>query len=184
MFRNLVSRRGLILISLGLLVLAAVTIVLAPKAVRADEETPIKGTFTVAFSVMPNTANDSFCGGTPLANIVESHGAGSSALGALSLSLEKTTGPTLFHGCLTLTAPNGDTLLAIYDGTQTAPNANNFRHATGTLTFTGGTGRFEGAVGSADFTAAFSRIGGTTAPIQGMAFYSVNGTLSLQHGDQ
>jgi hypothetical protein len=112
---------------------------------------------------------------------VEGHGAGSSTLGALSVSIEKTiTGPAM-HGCLTLTAPNGDTLTAIYDGTQAAPNANNFRDASGTLIFTGGTGRFEGAGGTADFTAVFSRIGGTANPIQGMAFYSVEGTLLLQH---
>lgn len=183
MFRNLVSRRNLLLISLGLLALAAVTVVLAPKGALADEGVPIKGTFTVAFSAMPNTAGDSFCGGTPLANIVEAHGSGASTLGALSFSLQKTVGPTL-HGCLTLTAPNGDTLLAIYDGTQGAPNANNFRDATGALTFTGGTGRFLNASGSADFTAVFSRIGGTANPIQGIAFYSVEGTVSLQRGDQ
>ena len=52
----------------------------------------------------------------------------------------------------------------------------------GTLTFTGGTGRYRDASGSADFTAVFSRIGGTAAPVQGMAFYSVQGTVSLQHG--
>lgn len=183
MLRNLVSRRNLTLISLGLLVVAGMTIVLAPKGALADEGTPIKGTFTVAFSVMPNTAGDSFCGGPPLANIVEAHGSGSSTLGALSFSLQKTVGPTL-HGCLTLTAPNGDTLLAIYDGTQDAPNANNFRDGSGTLTFTGGTGRFQNATGSANFTAVFSRIGGTANPIQGIAFYSVDGTVSLPQGDQ
>jgi hypothetical protein len=181
MLRDAVSRRSLILISLGLLVLAAtVTAVLAPKRVRADEGMPIKGIFTAAFSATPNTAGDSFCGGAPLGNAVEAHGAGSSTLGALSLSLQKTIVGAVMHGCLTLAAPNGDTVSAIYDGTQGTPNANNFRDATGTLTFTGGTGRFAGASGSADFTAVFSRIGGTANPIQGIAFYSVEGTLSLQ----
>jgi len=185
MFQSIISRRNQILITLGLLVLAAVAIALAPKAVRADEGTPIEGTFTVSFSALPNTAGDSFCGGTPSGNVVEAHGAGSSTLGALSLSLEKTVvGPAL-HGCLTLTAPNGDSLSAIYDGTFTdAPNANNFRNAVGTLTFTGGTGRFQGASGSANFTAVFSRIGGTANPTQGIAFYSIEGTLSFPNGDQ
>jgi hypothetical protein len=183
MLRDLVSRRNLILISLGLLILAAVTVVLAPqKALAHDEGRRIEGTFTVAFSVMPNTAGDSFCGGPPLANIVEAHGSGSSTLGTLSFSLQKTVGPTL-HGCLTLTAPDGDTLNAIYDGTQGSPNPNNFRDGAGTLTFTGGTGRFLNASGSANFTVVFSRIGGTTAPVQGMAFYSVDGTVTLQQGD-
>jgi hypothetical protein len=181
MLRNAVSRRNQILISLGLLVLAAaVTAILAPKGARADEGMPIKGIFTAAFSVTPNTAGDSFCGGAPSGNAVEAHGGGNSTLGALSLSLQKTIVGTVVHGCLTLTAPNGDTLSAIYDGTQGTPNLNNFRDATGTLTFTGGTGRFGGASGSANFTAVFSRIGGTANPIQGIAFYSVEGTLSLQ----
>lgn len=59
-----------------------------------------------------------------------------------------------------------------------------FRDATGTLTFTGGTGRFEGASGNANVMAVFSRIGGTAAPMQGIAFYSVDGTVSLQQANQ
>lgn len=184
MLRNSVSRRSLILISLGLLVVPGMTIVLGPKGARADEGKPIKGTFSVAFSVMPNTTSASFCGGTPSGVVVEAHGNGYSTLGALSFSLQKTiVGPAL-HGCLTLTSLNGDTLTAIYDLTAGAPNANLFRDATGTLTFTGGTGRFEGASGSADVTAVFSRIGGTSNPMQGIAFYSVDGTVSLQQSDQ
>jgi hypothetical protein len=184
MFQNLVSRRNLIFISLGLLVMAGMSIVLAPKGARADEGTPIKGDFTVAFSGMPNTAGVSFCGGTPSGVVVEAHGNGYSTLGALSFSLQKTiVGPAL-HGCLTLTALNGDTLTAIYDLTQGTPNANLFRDATGTLTFTGGTGRFDGASGNANVMAVFSRIGGTAAPIQGIAFYSVDGAVSLPQGDQ
>ncbi len=184
MFRNLISRRNLVLISSGLLLLAAISLVLAPKRTRADEGAHIKGTFTVAFSVMPNTSGDSFCGGTPAGVTVEAHGVGHSSLGDLSFSLQKTiVGPAL-HGCLTLTSLNGDTLTAIYDLTAGAPNANLFRNATGTLTFTGGTGRFEGASGSADVTAVFSRIGGTSNPMQGIAFYSVDGTVSLQQSNQ
>lgn len=183
MLRNLVSRRTLILIFLGFVV-AAITVALTPKRVLADEGRHFKGTFTAAFSALPNTEGQSFCGGMPLATIVEAHGAGSSTLGPLSVSINKTVTGADYHGCLTLTDPNGDTLSAVYDATQGLPNANNFRDATGTLTFTGGTGRFEGAGGTADFTAEFSRIGGTANPAQGMAFYSVNGTLLLQHDDR
>jgi len=184
MFRNLISRRNLVLISSGLLLLAAMSLVLVPKRTRADEGARIKGTFTAAFSGMPNTAGVSFCGGTPSGVVVEAHGNGYSTLGALSFSLQKTQVGTAFHGCLTLTAPNADTLTAIYDLTAGPPDANLFRDATGTLTFTGGTGRFEGASGNANVTAVFSRIGGTAAPIQGIAFYSVDGAVSLPQGDQ
>jgi hypothetical protein len=184
MFRNLISRKNVVLISSGLLLLAAMSLVLVPKKTRADEGMPIKGTFAAAFSGMPNTAGVSFCGGTPSGVVVEAHGNGHSSLGALSFSLQKTiVGPAL-HGCLTLTALNGDTLTAIYDLTQGTPNANLFRDATGTLTFTGGTGRFDGASGNANVTALFSRIGGTAAPIQGIAFYAVDGNVSLPQADQ
>ena len=184
MFRNLVSRRNLILISLGLLAAAGMTVVLAPKGALADGGMPLKGNFTVAFSGMPNTTGASYCEGPALGLVVEAHGVGHSSLGDLSLSIQKTIVGPVMHGCVTLTALNGDTLTAIYDLTQDAPNANLFRDATGTLTFTGGTGRFEGASGNANVTATFSRIGGTSNPIQGIAFYSVDGTLSVQHDDQ
>ena len=175
---------------LGSLALAAMIVAVAPGAALA-QGVPIKGTFTVAYSGTPNTAGDSFCGGTPRGVEVEAHGAGYSTLGALSFLLNKTKVGSAFHGCLTLTAPNGDTLSAIYDLTGSTPNANNFSDATGTLTFTGGTGRFEGASGSANMTAVFSNfypassfVGGTAAPLQGVAFYSVDGTLSVQPVDQ
>jgi len=67
-----------------------------------------------------------------------------------------------------------------------AANAHLFSPSTGTLTFTGGTGRFKNASGSATFTAmnvvfyvANSWAGGgpATAPIQGMAFYEIEGTI-------
>ena len=64
---------------------------------------------------------------------------------ALSTLLQKTIAEPegAMHGCLTLTAPGGDILNATYDGTGGLPNANGFLSASGTLTFTGGTGRFQ-----------------------------------------
>jgi hypothetical protein len=149
---------------------------------------PLQASFAVAFSGTPNTANTAYCDGTPGPIKIEAHGDGFSTLGALALSLEKTQSGPLFHGCITLTAPNGDSLTAIYDAQGTAPpNANNFSPATGTLTFTGGTGRFKGARGKATFTAVFDAFypgssfasGTGSAPLQGMAFYVVQGTVSI-----
>jgi hypothetical protein len=195
MLRNAVSKSSGISISLGLLALAALAAImplaLMPRAAQAYGGVPFKGTFSVAASVTPNTGGVTYCNGTAHALAVEAHGVGYSTLGALSLSLQKTIDvPGDMHGCLILTAPNGDTLNAIYDGTEDAPNANNFIvSATGTLTFTEGTGRFRNASGSAHFTGDFSTIypvssflGGTTAPAQVMAFYSVEGTVLLHDG--
>jgi hypothetical protein len=193
MLRDSVSTRNLILTTLGFLLAAATIIGLAARRARADEGVPIRATFTVTYAGIPNTAGASFCGGAPLAVNVEAHGAGSSNFGPVSFSLHKTLqpgGPA--HGCLQLIAPNGDTLEAIYDLNLGAPNDHQFRLGTGgTLTFTGGTGRFQGASGSATLSAVFANFypalsftGGTSNPLQGVAVYSVDGTLSLQQGNQ
>ena len=149
----------------------------------------IKGTFTVAYSGTPNTQWCQFLWREALDIAVEAHGSGYSTLGPLSFSLHKTleaTGP-LMHGCLVLTAPDGDILSAIYDGTEGSQNANNFVAARLRLRSPGGTGRFRDASGNANMTAVFSNFypansfaGGTTAPLQGVAFYSVEGTVSLE----
>jgi hypothetical protein len=85
-----------------------------------------------------------------------------------------------------LTAPYGDILEATYVAGGLPPNANNFALANGTLTFTGGTGRFKNASGSAVFTAVFANFyptnsfaggGPANVPLQGMAFYEIEGTI-------
>jgi len=189
MDRKILSTRTLLLGPLCLITLTAIAGVLMPKRALANDEMQIKGTFTVAYSGTPNAGGVSFCGGKALDIAVEAHGSGYSTLGPLSFSLHKTleaTGP-LMHGCLVLTAPEGDTLIAIYDGTEGPQNANNFGDGAITLIFTGGTGRFRDAKGNANMTAVFSNFypansfaGGTTAPLQGVAFYSVDGTVSLE----
>jgi len=165
---------------LGSLALAALTLAVVPEAVLADEGIPIQGAFAVTAAVSPNTGSVSLCGGAALALIAEAHGNGYTSLGALSLFLEKTlNAPGVMHGCITLTAPNGDTLSAIYDGTVGAPNSNGFSFATGTLTFTGGTGRFGGAGGSAAFTAVFRLLPLGTPPFQVAAYYTIHGHVFL-----
>ncbi len=177
----------------GLLALATMAVAVAPQKVLAYD-VPIQASFAVAFSGTPNTGNVVYCGGTPGTIAIEAHGNGFSTVGALAFSLKKTQAGALFHGCLTLTAPNGDTLTATYDAAGSAPpNANHFSPAIGSLTFTGGTGLFSGASGSATFTAVFDQFypassfaGGTgTAPLQGMAFYLVRGKVSIDaRGDR
>jgi hypothetical protein len=189
MLQRLQSRRNLLVISVSLLVLTATLATLSPKGTRADGGVRIRATFTVAYAGIPNTAGASFCGGAPLAVNVEAHGAGSSNFGPLSFSLHKTVDPATgaAHGCLQLTGANGDALEAIYDLKLGAANNHQFGLGTdGTLTFTGGTGRFQGASGGAalagvfaDFYPASSFVGGTSNPLQGVATYSVDGTVFL-----
>jgi hypothetical protein len=170
----------------GFLALAALMAGFAPQAAFAGGW-PLKGSFAVSFSTLPNTGAVSYCGGPPGARELEAHGNGSTSLGTFAFTLYKTIGAGgVLHGCLTLTAPNGDTLEATYAGSGLAANTHLFAPSAGTLTFTGGTGRFKNASGSAVWTAesvvfyvANSWAGGgpATAPIQGMAFYEIEGTI-------
>ena len=148
-----------------------------PKGMR------IKASFTLGFINTPNTAGAVYCGTENLPRAVTANGAGySSKLGPLSFALQKTMGGPLainMQGCATFKAPNGDALYADYAGNASGP---------GTLTFTGGTGRFEGATGGANFTGVFLVTGagtfGTTPYLQGVASYLVEGTVYLAKEDE
>jgi len=174
-----------------LLFLAVDCFALLTPAARADQGIPIQGTFTVTAASSPNTGAKAYCGGTAHSLAVEAHGNGATSFGTLSLSLLKTIDlPGAMHGCLTLTAPNGDVLNAVYDGTEGAPNGNGFVSGTGTFTFTGGTGKFQRATGTARFTGVFltiypasSFLGGTSSPVQVAAYYTFEGTLLPGGGD-
>ena len=99
----------------------------------------------------------------------------------------------IYAGTLTTTAPNGkDSLTWAYSGqNDNAGDFYGFGPFSGKLTITGGTGKFDGAQGSASFTAVSGPSTATAFPappspfsMAGMAFYSVEGTLSLQNADQ
>jgi hypothetical protein len=176
-----------ILISLRLLALAGIAIVLTPRAALADEGVHFKATFAVAFTATANTSGASFCGGAPYPVAIEAHGVSDNLFGGVLVEVQKTLAvPGNMYGCLTMTAANGDVLHATYDGTILAPNANNFSYFSGILTITGGTGRFQGVSGTASFTAwasflypSISFLGGSALPVQGVAFYCVDGTVLL-----
>ena len=55
MLRNSVSQRNLILISAGLLILSAMTVVLVPKRALTGKGVPIKGNLTVALTVITSS---------------------------------------------------------------------------------------------------------------------------------
>lgn len=169
---------------LGSVALATVIIGFAAPTAFADGR-PFQGSFAVAFSGTPNTAQASYCGAPLLPRAVEAHGNGYSSFGPLAFTLFKTLGPAGLHGCLTLTAPNGDILEATWvGGPGVAANANKFAPGTGAFTFTGGTGRFKNATGSGTWTAMFDPFYAASSsavapivPVQGMAFYEIQGTI-------
>jgi hypothetical protein len=188
MLRNPVSKRNFILISFGVLVLAAVTIALAPKRAMADEGPAIKGNFTVSIAFIQNS---SACGvgdnciacvtSDPPRFYIEAQGIGeTSRLGTLFLKIQKCANPAAsefgsYEGTFTLTAPNGkDSLTGIYTGKNTSGgDAYGFGPFSGEWNITGGTGKFDGAQGHAKFTAIFSG--------NGTAFYAVEGHVSSRN---
>jgi hypothetical protein len=175
---------------LGVLVLAAMAVALAPRPVLADDDgVPIKGTFAVTY-MRPSALNYCASGGTP----IEAQGIGSvSKLGPLFLTVKKClTFPIGFPagtytGTFKMTAGNGDTLEGTYAGTVdfSLKDENGYIPFQGTLTFTGGTGRLSSASGVLSFTAVASPVSvGVTAPTgNGQAFYLVQGTMSSPEKD-
>ena len=176
---------------LGRLSLAAVSLFVP--AASAQSGFPLLGSFSVSAEATPNTGGAVFCGGSATDQlIIEAHGTGFSTMGPFIFTLQKTlnfaTGE--YHGCLVLTAPNGDTLKANYHLTQQSSGSGNFSTASGTVSVTGGTGRFRGATGALKATGVFlnqysssSFLGGGMAPLQVAADYVISGSISFSDGN-
>jgi hypothetical protein len=166
----------------GVLVLAAVF--LTPKAILADDDgLPAQGTFALTY-MFPSAVDYCASGGTP----IEVQGIGHvSRMGSLFLTVKKClTFPVGFPagtytGTFKMTAGDGDTLKGKYAATQdfSMSDSNGFGPAQGTLTVTGGTGRFSNASGVLSFTAVVSPVSvGVTAPTaNGMAYLLVRGNV-------
>ena len=162
--------------------------VLLPLTVAAQPGFRLQGSFSVFGEASPNKTGATFCGGLPSDQIVaQAYGTGFSTLGAFTFTLHKTlnlnTGE--YRGCVVLTAPDGDILEANYDLIQPS-STTDFNTGRGSLTITGGTGRFSGATGTLKMTAVFlslypanSFVGGGAAPLQVAANYIVDGTVSF-----
>jgi hypothetical protein len=204
MSRNQVSKRNLSLISLGLLIaLAVMAIALRPRAAQADEGVPFRGTLTVQFigTQVCATSGDTNC--TTCVNnssfYVEAQGIADTSLGPLFVEVLKCFNPVgglehfgTYAGTLTTNAPNKkDSLTWAYSGqNDNGGDFYTFGPFSGTLTITGGTGKFANAHGSAAFTAASGPSFTATAfpgpspfSMAGTAFYSVEGTVLLQNAD-
>jgi hypothetical protein len=202
MLRNPVSKKNLSLISLGLLLaLAEMTVALRTRAAQADEGVQFKETLTVQFTgsqvCAPGDTNCVTCVGNS-SFYIEAQGIGDTSLGPMFAKVLKCFNPAgtpfgTYAGSLTTTAPYGkDSLTWAYSGkNDNGGDFYGFGPFSGTLTITGGTGKFEHAQGSATFTAASGpSIASTAFPgppspfsLAGMAFYSVQGTVSTQNAD-
>ena len=157
------------------LVLAALAFM--PKAALADSGVPIDGSFAVT-AAAPSAIDFCTREGTPSGISIEARGIGSaSEFGPLFLKITKClTFPGggsvgTYAGTFAITAGNGDTLNGTYAGTEdfSGLDANGFGPFQGTLTVTGGTGRFSDASGVLSFTAT-----DTAFP---QVYYLVHGTL-------
>jgi hypothetical protein len=195
MLRKPVSKRNAIYICLVLLALAATILALKPRATQAHEEEPFKGTLTVQVEAIPTIAgcapSDVSCI-TCLGNssfYIEAQGIGDTSLGTMFGEVLKCLNPTAgsfgtYTGTLTTTTPNGkDSLTWAYSAqNDNAGDFYGFGPFSGTLTVTGGTGKFDGASGSATFTAVAgpSSPGPNANSVVGMAFYAVLGSIALR----
>ena len=162
------------------LVLAAVAVGFTPTTVLADGRVRIDGAFTVTYT-RPSAVDYCAASGGDLS--IEAQGIGQlSELGAMFLTVEKCFkfADSTYAGIFRMTAANGDTLIGTYAGTQHPRNANGFGPFDGTLTATGGTGRFRHARGALKFdaVAAPPAVGATPGTSVGNAYYLVRGIMS------
>ena len=173
---------------LGVLALAAMAVAITPKAILADRDriVPIAGTFAVSF-VRPSALDYCAIEGTPGGTAIEAQGIGNiSKLGPLFLTVKKCAvavgNDATFKGTFKLTAGNGDTMEGTYAGTsdRSLRDENGFGPFQGTLTLTGGTGKFRRTTsGHLSFTAVSGPPSvGVTAPTgNAMAFYLIQGNM-------
>jgi len=153
-----------------------------PQASFADDSVPIKGTFTVSY--MRPSAVD-YCNGAPDAVAIEAQGIGRmTSLGPLLMTVKKcfTFSTLTYAGVFTLSSGEGDTLTGTYAGTQRAGDENGFGPFDGTLTITGGTGKFKhSASGVLSFTAVASPPSVSAvspSKVNGSAYYLVRGKMN------
>ena len=136
------------------LVLAATAVALAPTSVLADRDTVDRRDLHGVGDMGPSRRI--LRDGGPGNFSIEAQGIGRiSGLGPMFLTVKKCSSDSDFTyaGTFKMTAGNGDTLNGTYAGTQSAGDENGFGPFQGTLTITGGTGRFRHARGGLTFTA-------------------------------
>ena len=169
-----------------LVFLVAVAVALMPQAIRADDHVAgINGTFAVSY-VRPATGIVCATG----AVAVEAQGIGSiSGLGPMFLTVKKCMTPNpatkigTYAGTFMLSTAQGDGLSGTYAGQQdfNQTDANGFGPFNGTLTVTGGTGRFRHSPsGALSFTAVASpaSVSEATGKFNGMAYYLIQGNMA------
>ena len=191
MSENPALKKRLSLISIGfLLAMALIAVAFLPRSAQANGGTPFKATLPVQFVASQICApGDASCSACVDQNgfYVEAQGLADTSLGPLFAQVLKCFYPNeppfgTYAGTLTTTSPNGkDSLTWAYSGkNDNGGDFYGFQPFSGTLTITGGTGKFARAHGSATFTAAGppALIAGPS-PIQlaGTAFYYVQGQL-------
>jgi hypothetical protein len=163
------------------LALAAVAVGLTPATVFADDgKARTEGTFTVTFT--RQSAVD-YCAASGGNVSIEAQGIGHiSRLGPMFITVKKCFkfADSTYAGTFQLTAANGDTLIGTYAGTQSAGDENGFGPFQGTLTVTGGTGKFRHAEGALSFDAVAAQpaVGVVAGKVVGTAYYLVRGSMS------
>ena len=164
----------------------------------------IRGTLSVQYTGSQVCASDDTNCKACVGNssfYVEAQGIANTSMGPLFVEVLKCFNPVgglqrfgTYAGTLTTTAPNGKRFpdLGLFRAKRQWGRLLHLRSFQWHVNHHGGTGKFANAHGSAAFTAASgpsftaTAFPGPPSPFSmaGMAFYSVEGTLSLQNADQ
>jgi hypothetical protein len=131
--------------------LAAALCLSVAAGAQAGESVPLIGRFDTSFTLTPTSIPGVFT--------VDFSGSGEvSHMGrttvASPMTVDFRSSPNPMAGPVVFTAASGDELHASLSGLGSPADASGNTAFTGTLTFTGGTGRFSGASGHAAFSGA------------------------------
>jgi hypothetical protein len=157
--------------------LAVLTMSVLSSSALAKEQVPIKGEFATQFQIIGVEFPIWPIPAPRVTLMVQGEGQASHLGLTACLSDHEVVDFSLggkLTGTLTLTAANGDTLVGEMDAMAVADYENDMVLFEGTLTFTGGTGRFKDATGQASLGGGATPIAGPT----GDGWFSFQGTVS------
>lgn len=136
------------------------------------EDTDFSGSYTTTFQFIPTEFGPN---GQPIEASVQVEGTGQADfLGTSTVEIEQTVDLTTGQatGTATYTTADGDQLFTENQAMNSPPDPNGRFTFTGSMTITGGTGRFEGATGRAD-------VAGSVDQSTGTGTFSFDGTITF-----
>lgn len=142
---------------------------LMPSIAQANPQLPLRATFTFTALIQPSQEISCPLMGLNIGSGTVSH-LGKSAMVSTECVTAQNGVYMMSNGKMTVTAANGDTLIATYSGTFVPTGPTTLTMSGVTYSITGGSGRFANALGQGDLT-------GTQDLISGQGTFSVSGWI-------